>query len=48
MILTITAILVLVSFLVCVLAALTPPKANLWIAVLFLTLVEMIRLLPLR
>ena len=43
---TVIGILIAVGFLILVLSRLSPPRAELWLAVLFLYLVELLRLLP--
>ncbi len=43
---TVFAVLVLVGFLLLVASLLSPPRASLWMAVLFLYLIELLRLLP--
>ncbi len=43
---TVIGILVAVGFIVLVLSVLTPPRAQLWLAVLFLYIIELLRLLP--
>jgi len=44
---TIFAILAVAAFVLTVLSAITPPRAPLWLAVLILTLIELLRALPL-
>lgn len=46
MLFTVIGILVAVGFIVLVLSRLSPARAELWLAVLFLYLVELLRLLP--
>jgi hypothetical protein len=46
--LTVTLILALVAFLLTIAAAMNPPKAPLWIAVLLLTIIAMLNGIPLR
>lgn len=47
MVLTVIGLLILAGFVVLLLSEMEPPKAKLWIAVLFLYFIELIRLLPL-
>jgi hypothetical protein len=46
MILTVIGVLVLLGFLLLIASRLNPPRAELWLAVLFLYLIELLRLLP--
>lgn len=46
MIFTVIGVLVVIGLIVLVLSRLTPPRAELWLAVLFLYIIELIRLLP--
>jgi hypothetical protein len=43
---TVIGILVAVGFLILILHRLNPPRAELWLAVLFLYPIELLRLLP--
>ncbi len=44
--LTLTLLLVLAAFVVTILSTFSPPKAQLWVAVLLLIVVALLRLVP--
>jgi len=45
--LTVIMVLAFAAFVVVILSAISPPRAPLWVAVLILTLIELLRALPL-
>lgn len=48
MLLTVTLLLALSAFVVTIMSTFSPPKASLWVAVLLLTLIELLRTIPVR